>query len=281
MKRKNESSNTTVQKNSKKYKLNKIIYFDKETIKNILQEYNKGTKQSVINSTDSTSLEFQSNVEAETEIKISLPFWARAKFFFSSKIAAQYISKIDNTVTVTSTELSDFEKIKKGFKEFNNITISDIENSATFFRVAGNYIRILKGGVKDVDVKEFKNVMEGYEGYDHYKIDDSTYIRFNSSAFLSNYKRNDLMNSCLKIYCIFVGKFAKENFNFIEQINKMQQLSTDTVPQTLAELYPCLNENDKLSEKKEASDNPKEKEIILYDVVYASIIHQEEKNEND
>ena len=26
--------------------INKIIYFDKETIRNILQEYNKGTKKS-------------------------------------------------------------------------------------------------------------------------------------------------------------------------------------------------------------------------------------------
>lgn len=64
---------------------------------------------------------------------------------------------------VTSTEISDFEKVKEGFTEFTNIIVSDIENSATFFRVAGNYTRILKSGVKDVDTKEFKNVMEGYQ----------------------------------------------------------------------------------------------------------------------
>ena len=155
--------------------INKIIYFDKETINNILQEYNKGTKQTVYNSNDSTSISIGSNIEGEADIKIPVSIWARVKFLFSCKISAEYISKIDETVTITSTEISDFEKIKDQFVEFTDVTISDIENSATFFRVAGNYIRILKGGVKDVDTKEFKSVMEGYEGYDHYKKDDSTY----------------------------------------------------------------------------------------------------------
>ena len=66
--------------------LNKIIYFDKETISNILQEYNKGTKQTVINSNDSTTINVGSNIEAEADIKISLPFLSRVRFLFSSKI---------------------------------------------------------------------------------------------------------------------------------------------------------------------------------------------------
>lgn len=268
-------------KDKQRYELNKIIYFDKETIKNILQEYNKGTKQTIINSSDSASVAIGSNIEAEADIKLPLPFLSRLRFLFSSKISAEYISKIDETVTVTSTEISDFETIKDGFKEFTSITISDIENSATFFRVAGNYSRILKGGVKDVDTKEFKSVMEGYEGYDHYKIDDSTYIRFNTSAFLSNYKRNDLLNSRLRIYCIFIGKFPKSNFNFIEQLNKMQKLSTGAAPQTLGELYPSLSGNSEPTGENVSNDYAEAEEIALYDVVYASIIHQGGSNENN
>ena len=264
-----------------KYAINKIIYFDKETIKNILQEYNKGTKQTVVNSSDSASVAIGSNLETGAEIKLPLPFLLRLKFLFSSKMSAEYFSKIDETVTVTSTEISDFEKIKDGFAEFSDITVSDIENSATFFRVAGNYIRILKGGIKDVDTKEFKSVMEGYEGYDHYKINDSTYIRFNASAFLSNYRRNDLLNSRLKIYCIFIGKFSKSNFNFIEQLNKMQQLSTGAAPKTLGELYPSLTENSEPTCKNAYTEVEEMKDIALYDVVYASIIHQGGSNENN
>ena len=281
MSKKNDRRRPTPKKGIKGYKLNKIIYFDKETIKNILQEYNKGTKQTVVNSSDSASVAIGSNIEAEADIKLPLPILSRLRFLFSSKISADYISRIDETVTVTSTEISDFEKIKDGFAEFTNITISDIENSATFFRVAGNYIRILKGGVKDVDTKEFKSVMDGYEGYDHYKINDSTYIRFNTSAFLSNYKRNDLLNSRLRIYCIFIGKFPKSNFNFIEQLNKMQKLSTGAAPQTLGELYPSLSGNGKQTGEDVPNAYADAGEIALYDVVYASIIHQGGSNENN
>ena len=281
MGKKKKQERPTPKKETQRYELNKIIYFDKETIKNILQEYNKGTKQTVVNSSDSSSVAIGSNIEAEADIKLPLPFLSRLRFLFSSKISAEYISRIDETVTVTSTEISDFEKIKDGFAEFVDVTISDIENSATFFRVAGNYIRILKGGVKDVDTKEFKSVMEGYEGYDHYKIDDSTYIRFNTSAFLSNYKRNDLLNSRLRIYCIFIGKFPKSNFNFIEQLNKMQKLSTGAVPQTLGELYPSLNGDSEAADDGTSTVQQKADEIALYDVVYASIIHQGGSDEND
>ena len=281
MSKKNKQKSPASKTEIKEYALNKIIYFDKETIKNILQEYNKGAKQSVVNLSDSASVAIRSNIEAEADIKLPLPFLSRLRFLFSSKISAEYISRIDETVTVTSTEISDFEKIKKGFAEFSNVTISDIENSATFFRVAGNYIRILKGGVKDVDTKEFKSVMESYEGYDHYKINDSTYIRFNTSAFLSNYKRNDLLNSRQRIFCIFIGKFSKSNFNFIEQLNKMQKMSTSATPQTLGELYPSLSSNGESTGEGASNAYAGAEEIALYDVVYASIIHQGGSNENN
>ena len=254
--------------------INKIIYFDKETIRNILQEYNKGTKQTIINASNNGSIKFDSAANLEANFKIVLPFAAKLKFLFTGRIATEYMSQFDKTVTVTSTEISDFEKIKSVFTEFSNVTISDIENSATFFRVAGNYTRILKVGVKDVDIKEFKNVMEGYEGYDHYKIDNETYIRFNSTSFLSNYKRNDLLNSKLKVYCIRIGSFPKSNFDFIEQINIMQNLTTNATNQTIGDIYPNFSEIKSESEapgtgNKSTMDNLPS--INLYDVVYASI----------
>lgn len=273
MGRKHKENKVQVPENISKG-INKIIYFDKETIQNILQEHNKGSKQIVTNQKNSASVELGNTIEAEAQIKIPIPFLARLRFLFSSKLATEYIYQFDKTVTVTSTEISDFEKIKSKFKEFANVTVADIENSATFFRVASNYLRILKGGVKDVDTKEFKNVMEGYEGYDHYKIDDETYIRFNSTAFLSNYKRNDLLNSKLKIYCILIGAFPKSNFNFIDQLNKMQNLSTATPSQTIGDIYPNFPSIENAT-KTQVEENTNSKNstamINLYDVVYASI----------
>ena len=258
--------------NELKNLIRKIIYFDRETIKNILQELNNGDKSTTIKSNENINVKLNSAVSAEVKLKFQIPFWARLSFLFSSKLSTQYVSQFDSTTTITTTEISDFEKIKANFVEFENIAVSDIENSSTFFRVAGNYSRILKGGVKDVDAKEFKNVMDGYEGYDHYKIDGNTYVRFNNSAFMSNYKRNDLLNSKLLLYCIPVGEFPYSNFNFIEQLNKMQKLSTEST-QTLNDIYPFLN-----TEKTISKGKKNEKSIILYDVVYACI-YQGEINE--
>lgn len=261
--------------------VNKIIYFDKETIRNILQEYYKGAKKTVTSEKDSGSTKIESDLSAETKIKLSLPFFARLSFLFSGKLSNEYIAQFDKTVTVTSTEISDFEKVKDRFTEFNDVTVTDIENSATFFRVAGNYIRILKNGVKDVDIKEFKNVMEGYEGYDHYKINDKIYVRFNSTSFLSNYKRNDLLNSKIKIYCIFIGTFSKSSFNFIDQLNRMQRLTTAGANTTIGEIYPCLpDSDDSINKDKQDNTSSADQEIKLYDVVYASISQQELKDEN-
>lgn len=251
--------------NELKSSIRKIIYFDKETIKNILQELNNGDKSTIIKSNEHTSSKVNSTISAEVKFKLQIPFWARLKFLFSSNLSAQYKSQFDSTTTITTTEISDFEKIKSCFIEFKNVSVSDIENSSTFFRVAGNYLRILKGGVKDVDSKEFKNVMDGYEGYDHYRINEKTYVRFNNSAFMSNYKRNDLLNSKLLLFCIPIGEFPYSNFNFIEQLNKMQKLSTET-SKSLNDLYPSLN-TDKIEGKKQKT----EKSITLYDVVYACI----------
>ncbi len=267
MKKKKETKSYT---SSARIKLGKIIYFDKETIRNILQEYYKGNKSTINSSKESANINVQSDVSADIQLKINIPLWLRIKFLFSSKLSSTYISQFDSITTITSTEISDFEKIRENFIKFESVSISDIENSSTFFRVAGNYIRILKGGVKGVDAKEFKNVMEGYDGYDHYKITEDKYIRFNNTAFVSNYKRNDLLNSKLELYSIYVGQFPVSSFNFIEQLNKMSGQANGG-QQTLDELYPTFACKDSENSENKIVTSEKENMIKLYDVVYAAI----------
>lgn len=102
---------------------------------------------------------------------MEVPFLARLSFLFTGSIAASYALTRDKTTTITSTEISDFERIEKEFEKFEKVQVSDIENSSTSLRVAGGYLRMMKGGVADVDVKEFRAVMDSYEGYDTYKLD--------------------------------------------------------------------------------------------------------------
>ena len=112
---------------------------------------------------------------------------SRISFLFTSKIDASYVIKRDSTTTISSTEISEFEKLKPLLVSIPNIQLSDIENSSTSLRVAGGYLKIVKGGIDGLDTKEFKTVMDSYDGYDTYEVDEKRYVRFNNSAFVSNY----------------------------------------------------------------------------------------------
>ena len=74
----------------KKDTLSKIIYFDKETIKNILQEKHKGTRTSESKISENTHVNAEIATEASGEANIGMPFTARLKFAFSGKIATKY-----------------------------------------------------------------------------------------------------------------------------------------------------------------------------------------------
>lgn len=263
-----------------KKEIRKIIYFDKETIRNILQEQHHGDYSKTTESNSSVKIE--GAIETSSTIKLDVPFISRLSFLFSGRIAASYVVKKDSSTTITSTELSEFEKLKPQLKEIQSIQLHDIENSSTSLRVAGGYLRIVKGGVEGVDTKEFKAVMDNYDGYDTYSIDNNRYVRFNNLAFVSNYKRNDLLATTMTLYCIPVGKFDRERFDFIEEISKMEHLFSQTNRvKMLSDYYPpkttsesAVVENLINVEQKIRTDT----DIVeLFDVVYACI-NAEAKN---
>lgn len=112
--------------------------------------------------------------------------------------------------------------------------------------------------------------MDNYDGYDTYRIDDKRYVRFNNTAFVSNYKRNDLLTTNMTLYCIPVGEFEKERFDFLKYINEMENLfSTKTqTGDTLAEIYPP---HIQYESKATINEFKQEDTVKLFDVVYASI----------
>ena len=250
--------------------INKIIYFDKETIRNILQERDHGELSRVTDVSSTAQVQTSIATEVSAKLKLEVPLVSRISFLFTGKIDASYVIQRDSTTTISSTEISEFEKLKPLLVPIPNIQLSDIENSSTSLRVAGGYLKIVKGGIDGLDTKEFKTVMDSYDGYDTYKVDEKRYVRFNNSAFVSNYKRNDLLTTTMTLYCIPVGDFDKMRFDFIQEISKMERLiSTAKKPQTLADLYPSEIEID---DKTDTANTQKEIEnVTLYDVLYACV----------
>lgn len=249
------------------------INFDKETIRNILQEKDHGELSRVTDVSATVQTQASTITEASAKLKLEVPLISRISFLFTGKIDASYVIKRDST-TISSTEISEFEKLKSLLVSIPNIQLSDIENSSTSLRVAGGYLKIVKGGIDGLDTKEFKTVMDSYDGYDTYKVDEKRYVRFNNSAFVSNYKRNDLLTTTMTLYCIPVGRFDKMRFGFIQEISKMERLiSTAEKPQTLADLYPSEIE---IKGKTDTANVQKEIEnVTLYDVLYACVAAEE------
>ena len=257
-----------------KKEIRKIIYFDKETIRNILQEQHHGDFSKTVEA--SSSVQNEGEIDLSTEIKLDVPFIKRLSFLISGRIAASYIVKRDSSTTITSTELSEFEKLKSQLTKMIDVQLHDIENSSTSLRVAGGYLRIVKGEIDGVDIKEFKSVMDNYDGYDTYSVNEEQYVRFNNTAFVSNYKRNDLLAATMTLYCISVGKFKQERFDFIKEVTKMEHLFSQTSgAQTLADIYPPKTSCEDNAENKQdgaAINEEKEDDLIeLFDVVYACI----------
>lgn len=149
--------------------INKIIYFDKETIRNILQEQDHGELSKTTDISTSVQNEGSVSAEASAKLKLDVPLLSRISFLFSGKIDASYMIKRDSTTTISSTEISEFEKLKPLLVPISDIQLTDIENSSTSLRVAGGYLKIIKGGVDGLDTKEFKTVMDSYDGYEDRK----------------------------------------------------------------------------------------------------------------
>lgn len=204
-----------------------------------MQERDHGELSRVTDVSSTVQTQASIITEASAKLKLEVPLVSRISFLFTGKIEASYVINRDSTTTISSTEISEFEKLKPLLVSIPNIQLSDIENSSTSLRVAGGYLKIVKGGIDGLDTKEFKTVMDSYDGYDTYKVDEKRYVRFNNSAFVSNYKRNDLLTTTMMLYCIPVGSFDKMRFDFIQEISKMERLiSTAEQPQILADLYP-------------------------------------------
>ncbi len=255
--------------------INKIIYFDKETISNILQERDHGNLTRVSDVSTTSRVNRDASLGVDSQLKFDIPFKARLGFLLSGKIDASYVLDKSNITSISSTEISEFEKLKPFLCSINNVQILDIENSSTSFRVAGGYLKIIKGGVDGLDTNEFKAVMDSYDGYDTYAIDDNRYVRFNNSAFLSNYKRNDLLTTTMNLYCIPVGKFNKNCFDFLKAIGEMERLiSSFEKPQSLADIYPSMQKDNHIVNHSTVDKNDAEF-IQLYDVLYACITPEE------
>jgi hypothetical protein len=249
----------------------KIIYFDRETINNMLEVHNNGNQTTKKVAEHEVKTDTSVNTEGSYELKLGVPFLQRIKFLLTGKLQAQYIYNRSSIKTINSTDLSDFKLLENQFFAMEKIRLNDIKNSLSFFRLAISFMKIYNNQEENLNAVEFQDVLNSYEGYDLYETNDNAYVRFNREAFLSNYKRFDLLKSELTLYCLKVGNFDKKNFDFMEELESMKDLIQ--VENDKKTLYP-----NKANEDREKSYGHYS-EIDLYDVVLARIETREERED--
>ena len=138
---------------------------------------------------------------------------------------------------------------------------------------------MVNGNIEDlenVDVQKFESIFSTFDGYDLYKISDSEYVRFNNEAFVSNYKRNELLLTKLDLYCIPVGVFDKLDFDYSEQLMNMNQILVPIDgPKYLNDIYGKPSNSKSLNTESDKKDS-----IQLFDVLYASVNVKEGDKQN-
>lgn len=255
--------------------LRKIVYFDRETINNALQRKNMGTVRKIKTQNSNTVLDGNLNAESHLSAFLGVPLLGRLKFLFSGKIELRYLHEWDSKTTVTSTDISQFHTIEGDLTPFTKVQLHDVKNSLTSFRVAATFLKLTNSNIKDLNTKGMADLLNSMEGYDLYDIGDNRYVRFNQNAYLSNYKRNDIAMSILDLYCVQVGVYPLDSFDYLKKLNSMQSLFdvAEMQNQTLEDIYFQAESAEKPYQPAEGSGQS-DLTIELYDVLCAYISEQ-------
>ena len=113
--------------------INKTIYFDKETIRNILQERDHGELSRKADLSQSIQSQGSVAAEASAKLKFDVPLISRISFLFTGKIEASYVINRDSITTISSTEISEFERLKPLLTSISEVQLSDIETLLRLF----------------------------------------------------------------------------------------------------------------------------------------------------
>jgi len=257
---------------TEKQRHRKIVYFDKETVGNMLQQLHGGTVANVSSRLTGSETKAEVDTEADAQVDLHMPLVARFKFAITGKLSATYVKKSSSLTTVTATDVGQFDEIKGGLEHFENESLKEIPNSLTSFRMAAGYLNAIREGVDGLKTKELVDVLDSSEGYGLYDIGEGKYVRFNSKAFVSNYKYNDILLSKLDLYCIPIGLFDPSEFDYMrrmEDIGYLFQGANSVQKRPLDELFSnAISENGTGSGDVETLNTSQTK---LYDVVCAYI----------
>ncbi len=265
-------------KKENKISIQKIIYFDEESITDYVQIVEGGKMEKTTELLNETEESLESNTKASASAGISGVF--KAILGLESKIEANLelgtslnANKMAKNI-LKNTILTDFinilEKGNSSIENFKDYKIFVEKDSLSYIVMISPYMTMLgksngiKAGEFDLFIDKIDNAVKSGKGYFEFvgeKNNRKVVLRFNINAFKNNYKISDLLKMNLSIYAIKVGTTTLEKLNMNNELNLDEKI---TIGKDNPSYYVEENNNDNENEDKK-------KELNVYDVLLAGV----------
>lgn len=258
-------------------KIQKIVYFDEESVTDYVQIVAGGK----LEKTTELLKESERNLSAEggatasvgiTGIfKALMGFEAKAKVDINTDISLSTNRMVKNILK--NTILTDFLDVlhseKGDIKKFKDYRIRAQKDSLSYIIMISPYMTMLKGeagipaGDFNIAIDKMDNAIKSGKGYYEFIGDsgaEEVVLRFNIDSFKNNYKITDILKMNLSIYAIKVGMTT------LDKLDIKYELSIDENNSNKKD-NPSYDKNDKSSDKEKYD----KKEMGVYDVLLAGV----------
>lgn len=196
----------------------KIVYFDEESVSDLL-DISAGGKETI--SKEQTK-ERAAEIEAEARAKAAAKFdWL--PFFGGSAeaSAAASASAVGRSIlnkTLSNTLLTDYLRKRediKGIERLEGLTVTARKDSAAYTKMYTPYLAMLKMDELPVNLAALDDALESAKGYYELVGQDAGgakhILRFNIRAFRNNYGLADLSRMQLVFHGLRVGKATESS----------------------------------------------------------------------
>lgn len=228
------------------YKLNKIIYFDEESVTDYVQIIAGGQLTQTTELLDSSTTSGEAGVESKLSIGIGKLFRSLIGLDASVSVDSNLRAKFQNDNLarniLQNTILTDFLSIANercttnsqtcGIRLFEGYNIEVVQDSLSYIIMISPYMTMLKDSSiiskssnldYDISIDKIDSAIKMAKGYFEFignrPDEPKVVLRFNIDAFKNNYKISDLLKMDLILYAVKVGKTTLDKMAIIADIN--------------------------------------------------------------
>ena len=279
------------EQNSKReeYRLNKIIYFDEESVTDYLQIIAGGHLTLTTELLDSDTDSGEAGIESKVSVGIGKIFRSLIGLDASASVGANLKTKFQNDSLVRNilqnTILTDFLSIantsytisdeEHGIRLFEDYQIEVVEDSLSYIIMLSPYMTMLKDSSKisqdsnvdyDISIEKIDSAIRLAKGYFEFigncEGKKKVVFRFNIDAFKNNYKISDLLKMDLILYAVKVGKTTIDKMAIVADINAISSKQDDNNDKI---------DNPEFGVDSEISSHDANQELTVYDVLLAGV----------